>query len=185
MNIGNKILELRKENHLTQEELAEKLNVTRQTISKWELCETSPDLKDSKKLAEIFNVTLDELTNNDVKNILIAKVSKTEKLTKIIFNILKIFLLLIIILIVLGVAIIKLREYFEVKPVATGQSIICNIDGKEYTYEAWQKYEFPNTIESFSTNDKKLKLDYHNYNNLDYLFEDIKEEVKSRNGTCE
>ena len=50
MNIGNKISELRKKNNYTQEELAEKLNVSRQTISKWELNETSPSLEDAAKL---------------------------------------------------------------------------------------------------------------------------------------
>ena len=45
MEIGNKISELRKKNNLSQEALAEKIGVTRQTISKWELGETSPDIK--------------------------------------------------------------------------------------------------------------------------------------------
>ena len=44
MEIGNKIMELRKKSGLSQEELAEKVGVARQTISKWELGETSPDL---------------------------------------------------------------------------------------------------------------------------------------------
>ena len=185
MNIGNKILELRKENHLTQEELAEKLDVTRQTISKWELSETSPDLGDSKKLAKIFNVTLDELVGNDINNILINKVSKIEKLTKIIINILKIILLLLIIFVVLGVTIIKLREYFSSEPIGEGQTMECVINNKTYTYEAWISVEEPKTIYSFSTNDKDLNIDYHNYNKLEWLLEDIRKEVKSRNGTCE
>ena len=49
MEIGNKIMELRKKNNLSQEELAEKVGVARQTISKWELGETAPDLKQAKK----------------------------------------------------------------------------------------------------------------------------------------
>ena len=52
MNIGNKILELRKKNNITQEELAERVGVSRQTISKWELGETSPDLRQSKELSK-------------------------------------------------------------------------------------------------------------------------------------
>ena len=50
MEIGNKIMELRKKNNLSQEELAEKVGVARQTISKWELGETAPDLKQAKKI---------------------------------------------------------------------------------------------------------------------------------------
>jgi transcriptional regulator with XRE-family HTH domain len=56
MNLGNKIIELRKKNNLSQEELAEKVGVTRQTISKWELEETSPDIKQAKNLSKIFNI---------------------------------------------------------------------------------------------------------------------------------
>lgn len=48
MNLGNKITELRKQINLSQEELAEKVGVTRQTISKWELEETSPDINQAK-----------------------------------------------------------------------------------------------------------------------------------------
>ena len=55
MKIGNKIAELRKRDSLSQEELAEKLGVARQTISKWEIGETSPDLKQAKELSNIFN----------------------------------------------------------------------------------------------------------------------------------
>ena len=90
MEIGNKILELRKKNNLSQEALAEKIGVTRQTISKWELGETSPDIKQAKELSKVFNVSLDELTDNDIKNVLEAKVSNTEKLAGIIIKILKV-----------------------------------------------------------------------------------------------
>lgn len=48
MEIGNKILELRKQTNMTQEQLSEKMQVARQTISKWELGETSPDLSQAK-----------------------------------------------------------------------------------------------------------------------------------------
>ena len=44
MDLGNKIMTLRKKNNLSQEDLAEKVGVTRQTISKWELEETTPDI---------------------------------------------------------------------------------------------------------------------------------------------
>ena len=94
MKIGNKMLELRKQNNMSQEQLAEKMNVARQTISKWELGETSPDLEQSKRLSQIFNVSLDDLVNNEIKNILFAKVSNMERLTKVVINILKIILIL-------------------------------------------------------------------------------------------
>jgi|GEM_PF-3180426 len=61
MSLENQIHELRKRNNMSQEQLAEKMGVARQTISKWELGETSPDIKQAQGLALIFNVTLDEL----------------------------------------------------------------------------------------------------------------------------
>ena len=59
MNLGNKIMTLRKKNNLSQEDLAEKVGVTRQTISKWELEETTPDINQARKLSMIFNISLD------------------------------------------------------------------------------------------------------------------------------
>lgn len=67
MEIGKKITDLRKNNKLSQEDLAEKLGVTRQTISKWELGQTYPSINQAKELSKIFNISLDELVNNDIK----------------------------------------------------------------------------------------------------------------------
>lgn len=64
MDFGKKMQELRKKNNLSQEDLAEKVGVARQTISKWELGETSPDLKQANILSEIFNVSIDSLLND-------------------------------------------------------------------------------------------------------------------------
>lgn len=90
MELGNKILTLRKKKNITQEELAEQLNVTRQTISKWELGETSPDIKQAKELSKIFKVSLDELVDNDIKDLLVERVSNTEKLAGMIIKIMKV-----------------------------------------------------------------------------------------------
>ena len=89
MELGNKILELRKQEKLSQEQLAEKMNVTRQTISKWELNETTPDIKQAKELSKIFKVSLDELTDNDISNIVVQKVSNTEKLAGLVLRVSK------------------------------------------------------------------------------------------------
>ena len=59
------LIQLRKYKQLTQEDLAEKVGVTRQTIAKWEAGETMPDLERCRKLAEIFEVSLDDLANYD------------------------------------------------------------------------------------------------------------------------
>jgi len=67
MSLGNQIHELRKKYNLSQEQLAEKVGVARQTISKWELGETAPDIKQTQTLSQIFNVSLNELLGNDAK----------------------------------------------------------------------------------------------------------------------
>ena len=64
IKLGNRLAELRKEHHLSQEELAEKLNVSRQAISKWECGESSPDTDNLIELSKIYNISLDELVGN-------------------------------------------------------------------------------------------------------------------------
>ena len=89
MELGNKILQLRKKANFSQEQLAEKINVTRQTISKWELNETTPDIKQAKELSKIFKISLDELTDNNINDLVIEKVSNTEKLAGLVLKVLK------------------------------------------------------------------------------------------------
>lgn len=57
------LIQLRKYHRLSQEDLAEKVGVTRQAIAKWEAGETIPDLEKCRLLAEIFEVSLDDLAN--------------------------------------------------------------------------------------------------------------------------
>lgn len=57
------LLQLRKLNNLTQEDVAEKVGVSRQAVAKWESGETMPDLEKSRLLAETLGVSLDDLAN--------------------------------------------------------------------------------------------------------------------------
>ncbi len=57
------LVQMRKMKGFTQEEIAEKVGVTRQAVAKWEAGETVPDLDKCKVLAEIFEVSLDDLAN--------------------------------------------------------------------------------------------------------------------------
>lgn len=66
MSLGNSLFNARKKSGLSQEEVAEKLGVSRQTISKWELDETLPDIQQSKKLSVLYHLTLDELIDFDI-----------------------------------------------------------------------------------------------------------------------
>ncbi len=59
---------MRKLHQMTQEDVAEKLGVSRQAVAKWESGETIPDLDKCRVLAEIFEVTLDDLANYEAKD---------------------------------------------------------------------------------------------------------------------
>ena len=72
MTLGERLTDLRKKKGLSQEEVAEKLNVTRQTVSKWELDQSTPDFDKIVPICKLYNITSEELltgrkvdSNND------------------------------------------------------------------------------------------------------------------------
>ena len=67
MDLGKKIMTMRNEKNLSQEQLAEKLNVTRQTISNWENGKFYPDIDSLVNLSKFFSVSLDVLLSYDDK----------------------------------------------------------------------------------------------------------------------
>ena len=62
------LVQMRKMKQMTQEDVAEKVGVTRQAVAKWEAGETIPDLEKCRCLAELFGVSLDDLTNFEPKD---------------------------------------------------------------------------------------------------------------------
>lgn len=139
MNLGKKIAELRKKNNLSQEELAEKVGVARQTISKWEIGDTTPDINQVKIISKIFNISIDELVDNDINNVIVEKVSNTEKLAGITIKILKVFgimLIVFITLIFLFVIIFMVDMPRNDYDIVGWTKVSCNLDNEEYVYEA-------------------------------------------------
>ncbi len=67
MNLGEKLFELRKAKNLTQDEVAEKLNVTRQTVSKWETNQSTPDFDKIVPISELFEIGVEELLTGKLK----------------------------------------------------------------------------------------------------------------------
>lgn len=65
MNLGERLLNLRKAKHLSQEEVADKLNVTRQTVSKWETDQSTPDFDKIAPLCKLYGITADELLTGE------------------------------------------------------------------------------------------------------------------------
>lgn len=68
MILADKIIRLRKKNGWSQEELAEKMNVSRQAVSKWEGAQTMPELEKIVMLGELFGVTMDYLIKDEIEN---------------------------------------------------------------------------------------------------------------------
>lgn len=60
MEFNNKLYNLRKQKGFSQEELANRLNVSRQTVSKWELGDSTPDMEKLIAISDLFEVSLDE-----------------------------------------------------------------------------------------------------------------------------
>ena len=65
---SDNLINLRKMHHLTQEDVAEKVGVTRQSVAKWESGESVPDLDKCRMLADLFRVSLDDLANYETED---------------------------------------------------------------------------------------------------------------------
>ncbi len=80
MNLGDNLFKARRKKGLSQEDVAEKLGISRQTVSKWETGETLPDIRQAKRLAMLYGLSLDELIDldSDVQEIQ-AMIEKTSE----------------------------------------------------------------------------------------------------------
>lgn len=138
MNLGENILRLRKNAKLSQEMLAEKIGVSRQTISNWELGETSPNPEQLKLLSKTLKVSVDELLENDIKEVLVEKVSNTEKLAGMIIKILKAIGIIFVVLLVIDVITLILfnviKTDYNVYNEKTDVSLVCSLNNEEYEY---------------------------------------------------
>lgn len=76
MNLADNLKKIRKENNLSQEQLAEKLGVSRQSVSKWESGQAYPEMDKVLQLAKMFNLNIDDLFNQDIKEVNNEKQSK-------------------------------------------------------------------------------------------------------------
>ena len=81
IEIADRLIKLRKKHGYSQEELADKLGLSRQAVSKWERAEASPDTDNLICLAKLYNVSLDELlsTDDDVETIVKEQVKEEDK----------------------------------------------------------------------------------------------------------
>ena len=186
MDLGKKIFELRKKIGLSQEQLAEKLNVTRQTISKWELNETTPDIKQAKILSEIFQISLDELVDNNIEKILVGKVSNVEKLAGIIINILKfigiLFIIYCIFLIIAVVFFTTLKDSNN-EQISNELALNCSLANKDYMISITSDGYF-----NCSNCEKQVQEEIKNlidFSNLNLSVKKVENYFDSLDGYCE
>lgn len=181
MALGNKILEYRKRNGLSQEQLADKINVTRQTISNWELGETQPNSEQLKMLSKEFSISIDELLDNDIKNIALSKTNVQKHYKS---KYLKIFLICIVI-IILGIFILYInKNNFKRKDKIIDKTIICNLYGEDHTFNI-KYYEVDGKIKELGK-DLYFKdiLELDKYDDVNQIFNIINDYVKKNGGTC-
>ncbi len=96
--VGENIKNIRKKLGITQEELSEKLSVTRQAVSNWENGKTEPDIETLTKIAQIFDISIDELVDGIPKGITELRGKKNYLRTGIVFSV--IFVLFLILFII-------------------------------------------------------------------------------------
>lgn len=186
--LGEKIISERKKCKLSQEDLAEKLGITRQTISNWELNETSPDLKQASKLCDIFNISLDELTGKE--NAILTKLDKTESNSKLIIKLVKtvgitLGTLIFILLCIVSIYIYS-TNYYTAEPTATGEGRFCYYNGKISNYTV-MKNNSDGSL-SYDIGDINIMNDLDLYNvkkgEPKEILEKIVKYIKDNGGTC-
>lgn len=141
MEIGKKIVKYRRKNKLSQEQLAEKIGVTRQTISNWELNTTKPDVTQIKNIAKVLNTSIDDLLDNNGNGVK-SKINNIENELKKNNRNLKL-LILPVYFVVLGIS-LGILIYWSTKRDFTDEfklpgSFACTIEdvvyeGNNYTY---------------------------------------------------
>ena len=186
--LGDKIINERKKHKLSQEELAEMLGVTRQTISNWELNETSPDLKQAQKLSNIFDISLDELIGR--KNLLLEKIDKTESNSKLLIKLVKVVgitlgTLIFILLCVVCIYFYTIK-YYSSESLSSGEGRICYYNGKVKSYIV-MKNNSDGTL-SFDIDDVDI-INEFNLHNLKTgepkeLLDKIVIYIENNGGTC-
>lgn len=159
MDIGTKIKKYREQQHISQDELALKVFVSRQTISNWETNKSYPDIKSLTMLSNIFNVSLDNFIKGDIERM--RKIIDKKMIDK--FNVLScIFLAEMLILTISAYPLCRVDGYIGVfiwllffaitfgtatiierfkknNDIQTYKEILAFIDGKQLTYEESQQ----------------------------------------------
>lgn len=190
MKLGKKILELRKKKGLSQEQLGEKVNVTRQTISNWELEETTPNPEQLKLLSKVLNISIDELLDNDIQSILVEKANNKEKLAGLVLKILKWLGITFIFFLIIGIVLFTLFIYTRSSKHVVDVNILhevefqCSIEETDYIVTVGSDGYF-NCSNCTKELQKELKDNYIDFGDIEKTSNNVIEYFKNNNGLCE
>ena len=155
--LGENIVKFRKKAKLSQEELAELMKVSRQTISNWELEETSPTADQVIELSKIFKVSSDELLGLDNRDILSQRVIKTEKIVKRQNKLfLGIYIIVLTLLLGVGIYFFTLKDFTK----NNQEGIECELKDRIYNLML-----SPGLVKQYNKETKKFEP-YESYDNL-------------------
>ena len=133
MNIQDKIIQIRKDKNLSQEEFAEILGVTRHSVSNWERNTCYPDIETLIIISNKFNISLDDLLKNDIK--LVKTIDKKIKINKL----LKYLLIILLITSIITVIILNYKHKRDISNIKNDfinvkeDNVIISIDKKNIT----------------------------------------------------
>ena len=188
MNLGEKILRLRKKISISQEQLGEQVGVTRQTISNWELGETSPNPEQLKLLSKALNVSIDELLENDIKSIIEDKVNKTENNSNKILKVLKtigiIIGILLFFLVVINTSVLFFSNYFQKTSTAGGVETTCEYKNEVIKVGVWKDYQSGNLYLQTENQEILNKFKAYDYNHEEKMLNDIIKYIEDNGGKC-
>lgn len=181
MDLGNKILYYRKKVNLSQEKLANIIGVSRQTISKWELNETTPDLRQAIKLAEVFGIGMDEFMNDLMEDDSKVKDKNLVNSNIFIFLLGGLFVVFLIGIVVLISYIFEINIYREKGTIG----MVCIIDEDEYGYAI--TYDDTNDILMVDGSPYILENIYNRkiHKKVVSLITDVNDYFKDNGGYCE
>lgn len=190
MKLGEKILELRKKIGLSQEQLGEKLNVTRQTISNWELGETSPNPEQLKLISKELNISIDELLDNNIQSYLAEKVSNTEKLAGLVLKVLKYIGIIFVVILIIDIASLVLFTYVKDNKgdidvnMTQEAELQCSIKDQDFIITVGSDGYF-NCSNCSKELQKELKDHYLDFANIEKTTSNIIDYFENNNGLCE
>ena len=190
MTLGEKIFELRKKCGLSQEQFGEKINVTRQTISNWELGETSPNPEQLKLISKELNVSIDELLDNDIKSVIVEKVSNTEKLAGLVLKILKWLGIIFVVFLIIDIVALILFTYIRSNVSGSDVNMVhevelaCSIGQDDFIITVGSDGYF-NCSNCSKELQKELKDSYIDFGNIEETASNVIKYFENNNGVCE